>query len=134
MVFFDFLKNFVMLVFLGNNPKMKSNILTDISPSYLAQFRVSSYGPKCCQLIILQDSLKCSTSRKKWIMKFIFLHADKNWSLLPVMFLVTCFWVVVVKNGRDLFNHGTLKSAVSQEWIDEMSWFFACCYMLKVKC
>ena len=26
-----------------------------------------------------------------------------------------CFWVVVVKNGRGILDHGTLKSAVSQE-------------------
>ena len=32
------------------------------------------------------------------------------------------------KNGYDLLGHGTLKSAVSQEWIDELDWFFACWY------
>ena len=26
-----------------------------------------------------------------------------------------CFWVVVVKNGRGVLDHGTLESAVSQE-------------------
>ena len=31
------------------------------------------------------------------------------------------FWVVVVKNGRGLEGLGTLKSAVSQGAIDEMS-------------
>ena len=31
------------------------------------------------------------------------------------MFVGTCFWVVVVKNGRGLLDHGTVKSAVSQE-------------------
>ena len=40
---------------------------------------------------------------------------------VPVMFAVTCFWVVVVKNGLDLLDHGTLNSVVSQERIDEMS-------------
>ena len=34
---------------------------------------------------------------------------------VPVMFVVTYFWVAVVKNGRGLLDHGTLKSAVSQE-------------------
>ena len=34
---------------------------------------------------------------------------------VPVMFVVTYFWVVVVKNGRGPLDHGTLKSAVSQE-------------------
>ena len=34
---------------------------------------------------------------------------------VPVMFVVTYFWVAVVKNGLGLLDHGTLKSAVSQE-------------------
>ena len=34
---------------------------------------------------------------------------------VPVVFVVTYFWVIVVKNGRGLLGHGTLKSAVSQE-------------------
>ena len=34
---------------------------------------------------------------------------------VPVMFVVTYFWVAVVKNGHGLLDHGTLKSAVSQE-------------------
>ena len=34
---------------------------------------------------------------------------------VPVMFIVTCFGVAVVKNGRSLLDHGTLKSALSQE-------------------
>ena len=32
---------------------------------------------------------------------------------VPVMFVVTYFWVAVIKNGRVLLDHGTLKSAVS---------------------
>ena len=36
--------------------------------------------------------------------------------------------MAVVKNGHGLFGLGTLKSAVSQEWIDEMSWIFPCWY------
>ena len=35
------------------------------------------------------------------------------------------FLVVVVKNGRGLLGRGTLKSALSRELVDEMSWFFA---------
>ena len=104
MVFLDFLKNFVMLVFLGNNPKMKSNILIDISPSYLTQFRVSGYGPKCCQPIILQDSLKCSTSRKKWIKKFIFLQIK-----FEVFYkLILPFWVsgtIHAQSTQNKFAH-----------------------------
>ena len=37
------------------------------------------------------------------------------------MFNATCFWVIEVKNGYKLLDHGTLKSALSQEGIDEMS-------------
>ena len=33
------------------------------------------------------------------------------------------FWVVMVKNGHCLLGLGTQKCAVSQEWIDEMSYF-----------
>ena len=41
---------------------------------------------------------------------------------------------MVVKNGHGLLGFGTLKSAVSQEWINEMSWFFACwCNFIKLK-
>ena len=38
---------------------METNVVVDISPPipYLAKFWFSSYGPKCCQPIKLQDSL-----------------------------------------------------------------------------
>ena len=53
---------------------MKTNITIDISPlfPYLAKFYFSSYEPKYCWQIKLQDSLKCNISSKKQIMKFIF--------------------------------------------------------------
>ena len=35
---------------------------------------------------------------------------------------------MVVISGRGLLGLWTLKSAVSQEWIDELGWFFACWY------
>ena len=31
------------------------------------------------------------------------------------MFVVTCFWVVVIKNRHGLLDHGTQKSVISQE-------------------
>ena len=34
--------------------------------------------------------------------------------------------IVVVKNECSLLGLGTLKSAISQEWINKMSWVFAC--------
>ena len=53
---------------------METNIVVDIWPPipYLGKFWFSSYGPKCCQPIKLQDSWKCYISRKKWMIKFIF--------------------------------------------------------------
>ena len=36
--------------------------------------------------------------------------------------------MVMVKNGHGLFGLGALNSGLSQEWIDEMSWFFAFSY------
>ena len=38
----------------------------------------------------------------------------------PVMFVVTCFLVVVVKNGSSLSDYGTLKSAI---YISRMNWW-----------
>ena len=37
----------------------------------------------------------------------------------------------MVKNGRGIFDLGALKSALSQEWIDEMGWFFARWYKFR---
>ena len=31
------------------------------------------------------------------------------------MFVITCFWVVVVKNGHVFLDHGSMKSSASQE-------------------
>ena len=42
--------------------------------------------------------------------------------------------MVVIKNGCGLLGLGTLKSAVSQEWINELGSFVACwCKFMKVK-
>ena len=51
---------------------MKTNIVIDISPQYLAKFWVSGDGSKCCQPINLQDSLNCNILQTKWMMKFVF--------------------------------------------------------------
>ena len=41
----------------------------------------------------------------------------------------------MLKNGCGQSVQGTLKLAVSQEWIDGMKWFFAClCKFRKAKC
>ena len=49
-----------------------------------------------------------------------------------VMFVVTCFLVIVVKNGRGLLDHETMKSAVSQEIeLIKRADFFACWYKFR---
>ena len=42
--------------------------------------------------------------------------------------------MVVIKNGHDLLGLGTQKSAVSQEWINELGSFVTCsCKFMKAK-
>ena len=38
------------------------------------------------------------------------------------------FWVGGVKNGHGTLGDKIVKFAISEEWIDESSWFFACWY------
>ena len=54
--------------------------------------------------------------RKSIATAFVF-YCDAKQILywVPVMFIVTCFWEVAIKNGHGLLYHGTLKSAVSLE-------------------
>ena len=65
---------------------MKTNIFIDILPPipYLAKFWFSSYGPKCCQSIKLQDSLKRVISQKEVNDEVYFWHADKHQIFLQV--------------------------------------------------
>ena len=45
------------------------------------------------------------------------------------------FWHVAVKNVHSLLGHGSLKSVISQEWIDGMSYSFAFWYKFRnAKC
>ena len=76
---------------------METNVVADISPPipYLEKFWFSSYGPKCCQPIKLQDSLKCNISRKKWMMKSIFglqINIDVLYKLM------LSFWVCATRH------------------------------------
>ena len=65
---------FFRLVFPGNNLKWRLVLLLIFCyQSYIWQnSQFSSYGPKFCRPIKLQDSLKCNISRKEGMMKFIF--------------------------------------------------------------
>ena len=92
----DFLKNFVMLVFLRNNLKSKLIYLViDILSTRLAKFWVLSYGSKCCQPIKLQDSLKCNIVRMRWTMKFIFC---KQINIEVFCKVILSFWVSVTRH------------------------------------
>ena len=99
-VFFSFLENFVF-IFPGN--KLKLKIAIDISPpiTYLAKFWFSSYEPKCCWPIELQDSLNCNISRKKWIMKFIFGMQRNSKTFYK---LVLSFWLCASRYAQSTQN------------------------------
>ena len=55
----------------------------------------------------------------------MFIQIKERWKLL------NNFWIFVLKNWRSLSGYETLESAVSQEWIAEMSWFFVCWYKFR---
>ena len=40
----------------------------------------------------------------------------------PVMLAVSCFWVVVVKNGCSLLDHGTHVKNELMKWADFFAW------------
>ena len=80
---------------------MKTNIVIDISPTHLARFWVSSYGPKSCPQIILQDSLKCNIVRMRWMMKFIFCMQINIEVFCKV---ILSFWVSVTRHLQSTQN------------------------------
>ena len=41
------------------------------------------------------------------------------------------YWVDMVKYGCRILGRGTLKSALYEEWIDELSWLFECSYKFR---
>ena len=81
---------------------MKTNIVIDISPTHVTKFWVSNYGPKCCQPIKLQDSLKCNVVREKWMMKFIFCM-QINTKVFYKMIL--SLWVCVSRQVQSTKNN-----------------------------
>ena len=91
------------LVFLGNNLKWKLILFVDISPPipYLDKFWSWSYGPKCYQPIKLQDSLNCSISRKKWMIKFIYGMQINNEVFYK---LILSFWMCTTRHSLSTQN------------------------------
>ena len=82
---------------------METHIVVNIPPPvpYLAIFWFSSYGPKCCQPIKLQDSLKCIISIKKWTMKFLF---GMQINIEVFYNLILSFWVYVTRHVQSTQN------------------------------
>ena len=82
---------------------MKTIIVDDTSTpiTYLAKFWFSSYGPKCCSPIELQDSLKCNISRKTWMMKCIF-GIQRNSKIFYKVIL--SFWVCAARHAQNTQN------------------------------
>ena len=82
---------------------METNIVVDTSPPmpHLAKFWLSSYGPKCCQPIKLQDSLKYIISIKKWMMKFLF---GMQINIEVFYNLILSFWVYVTRHVQSTQN------------------------------
>ena len=82
---------------------METNIIVDHSPQipYLAKFWFLSYGPKSCQPVKLQDSLKRHISRKKWIMKFI---SGMQINIKVFYKLMVSFWVCVTRHAQRTQN------------------------------
>ena len=78
---------------------METNIVVDISPPipYLTKFWFSIYGPKCCQPVKLQDSLKCNISRKKWMMKFV---SGMQINIKVFYKLILSFWLCLTRHAQ----------------------------------
>ena len=112
---------------------MKTIIVIDISPpiTYLVKFWFSSYGPKCCWPIKLQDSLKCNMSKKKWMMKFIFGLKRNNKIFCKV---ILSFWVCAARHAQTTKNwkFAYLCNISRKTW--EMKLFFCLQINSKVFC
>ena len=93
---------------------MKTNIFIDISSPtpYLAKLWISSYGPKCCQPIKLQGSLKCNISRKKWMMNVIFgMHIN-----IEVFYkLILLFWLCITRHVQSNQNKFAYLCSISRK-------------------
>ena len=97
---------------------MKTNKVIDISLSIPSLTKVwfSSYGPKCCWSIKLQDSLKCNVSRKKWMMKCIF-GKQINRSFCK---LIVSFEVCVARPGQSTQNKFAYLRGICRKTLDEV--------------
>ena len=106
---------------------MQTNIVVDILPPipYVPKFWFSSHGPKCCQPINLQDSLKCNISKTKWIMKYIFVMQI---NIKVFCKLILSFWVCAIRHAQITQNKNIF--AISPEKHGGMKLIF-CLHMNK---
>ena len=96
-----FFSKFCHVSFSWKQSTMKTNIVIDISSTYLASLWVSSYGPKWCRPIKLQDSLKFNTVRRKWIVKFVF---SMQIDIKVFSKVILSFWVSVTRHTQSTQN------------------------------
>ena len=71
-----------------------------------------------------QQTLKLTVSRTEELIDWINWFFADWYKLKEANSYFNNFHVGIVKNWCDLLGHWTLKSAASQEWIDELSLFF----------
>ena len=80
---------------------MKANADFSLPVPFLVKFWFSSYGPKCCWPIKLQESLTCTISRKKWMMKYIIsIQVNTN----AFCKLILPFGMCVAKHAQSTWN------------------------------
>ena len=99
---FRIFKKILLLAF-HEKSKIKTSIVIDISPhiTYLVKFWFSIYELKCCWIVKLQDSLKSNISRKKWMMKFVFVMS-RNIKIFYKFILPS--WVWVSRHAQSIQN------------------------------
>ena len=101
---FFFFLNFwkiLSLVFPGN----------DLIP-FLAKYWFSSYGPKCCWLVKLQDSLKCNISIKKWMVKFIFgmqINIEVFYKVIIRLWVCTAMHAQITQNKKFVYLYNVYR-------------------------
>ena len=83
---------------------METNIVVDILPPipYVPKFWFASHGPRCCQPINLQDSLKCNISKTKWTVKYIF---GMQINIKVFCKLILPFWVCATRHAQITQNN-----------------------------
>ena len=89
------------LVFPGN----------DLIP-FLAKYWFSSYGPKCCWLVKLQDSLKCNISIKKWMVKFIFgmqINIEVFYKVIIRLWVCTAMHAQITQNKKFVYLYNVYR-------------------------